>query len=229
MRSTMDPRLFRQEITGEFVLAGGRAFPDFDDTPQGNVRADYAEYDPALPLCWALDFNVDPLCSGFIQHDRNGVIRVIDELALPDTVTNAACIALLDRVKERGWDLKNLTIYGDASGSQRRTSAATSGETDWTIVRNALRNFGPRFKVPASNPSIADTRNEVNAKICNAAGERTLFIHPRCKVLIANLRSLLWPSDLAEGHAAAWLRYFVDWEYPVRSNVTLSSDAFLVR
>lgn len=214
-RSSMDPRIFEQEYLGKFILAGGRAFPDFDVAI--HVNDEIAKYDPALPLCWALDFNVNPMCSGVIQH-HNGEVRVIDELSLPDTVTRMACVAFLDRAQQRGWKLDNLNIYGDASGNQRRSVGQTAGITDWIIIRNELRHIPLRMKVPGSNPPIPDTRNAVNTRLKSADGIVRMYINSKCRTLIHDLRSLLWPSDMDEGHAVAWLRYFTDWEYPIRSN-----------
>jgi hypothetical protein len=207
-RRRLDPRVFEQEYGGAFVLASGRAFPDFDAA--AHVKP--CPYDPALPLCWSLDFNIDPMCSGVIQHHK-GIVRVIDELSLPDTQTDVACTAFLERAQKNGWRLDNLAIYGDASGDARDS---TSGTTDWVIVRNRLRNIpGLRFKVPACNPPIKDTINAVNAKLKNAAGVVSLFIDPACEGLIDDMKSALWPSDLEPQHRVAWLRYFVEREYPV--------------
>jgi hypothetical protein len=75
----MDPRLFEQEMLGKFILAGGRAFADFD----AKVHVKDVPYDAELPICWSLDFNINPMCSGIIQH-KNGIINVLDELVLPE-------------------------------------------------------------------------------------------------------------------------------------------------
>ena len=87
-RRRMDPRLFEQEMLGQFVLTGGRAFPDFH--AESHVQP--TRYDPDLPICWSLDFNINPMCSGVIQH-KDGKISVIEELVLPDTKTDLAVTA----------------------------------------------------------------------------------------------------------------------------------------
>lgn len=212
MRRTMDPRMFVQETTGKFILRNGRAFPDFDAA----IHVGSVAYDPALPICWSLDFNINPMCSGVIQHYK-GEVRILKELVLPDTKTDAAITAFLSAAKERGWKLDNVTIYGDASGSARDS---TSGVSDWYIVRNRLRELlGDRFsmRVPRANPGIKDTINAVNAKLMAADGTVSLRIDPSCVTLLDNFRTALWPSpnDLADEHCLAWLRYFVDKEYPI--------------
>jgi hypothetical protein len=220
-RRRMDPRLFEQEMLGRFVLAGGRAFPDFD--PKQHVRAD-VEYDPKLPICWSLDFNIDPMCSGIVQH-RDGQIKVLDELTLPDTKTDTAVTTFLDRLAERGWQPRQIVIYGDATGNARDS---TSGTSDWIIVKNRL-NGVPGLKVtdhvPRSNPAIKDTLNAINAKLKSADGTVSLHIHSRCTRLIEDFRNALWPSPnlLQDEHALAWLRYFVHRAYPIKLHRSATS------
>jgi hypothetical protein len=206
----MDPRLFEQEMLGKFILAGGRAFPDFD--PKVHVKE--IEYDPHLPLCWSLDFNINPMCSGIIQH-QGGQVRVLDELVLPQSKTDAAVDAFLERLDARDWNADDLHIYGDATGNARDS---TSGTSDWLIVKNRLKTLKPTFKVPRANPPIKATINAVNARLKNADGTVSLAIHPRCSQLIDDFRNALWPSPtlLHDEHSLAWLRYFVHREYPIR-------------
>jgi hypothetical protein len=206
----MDPRLFEQEMMGRFILTGGRAFPDFS----AELHVKEADYDPALPICWSLDFNINPMCSGLIQH-KAGKITVLDELVLPDTKTDIAVTACLDRAAGRGWDLTNVHVYGDATGNSRDS---TSGLSDWIIVKNRLRHLSPKFNVPRANPAIKETINAINAKLKSADGTVSLTIHPRCQQLVTDFRNALWPSPklLHDEHSIAWLRYFVHREYPIR-------------
>ena len=137
----MDPRLFEQEMLGKFILAGGRAFPDF---PTLKPTSQPCTYDPKLPLCWSLDFNINPMCSGIIQH-CDGLVNVLDELVLPDTKTDVAVTAFLDRCAQHHWNATELHVYGDATGNARDS---TSGISDWIIVKNRLAHLKPNFKVP---------------------------------------------------------------------------------
>jgi hypothetical protein len=207
-RRRLDPKIFEQEYLGKFVISRGKAFADFDSA----VHVKPVEYDPALPICWSLDFNIDPMCSGVIQHHA-GQVRVIDELTLPDTHTDAACTIFLERASSAGWDLNGLRVYGDASGWARDS---TSGVSDWYIVFNRLKALSPRKKVPRRNPPVKDTINAVRAKLRSPDRSAGLTIDPRCRTLTGDLRSALWPGDLDAQHALAWLRYFVAEEYPIR-------------
>jgi hypothetical protein len=174
-----------------------------------------------MRICWSLDFNIDTMCSGVIQHDGR-TVRVIDEFSLPDTDTDSACDAFLVRAAERGWDLKDITIYGDATGWARDS---TNGKSDWAIVLRRLHNLSPRLKVPRSNPAVKDTINGVRAMLRSADGPARLSIDPRCNRLIQDLRNAVWPGDIEDQHALSWLRYFIDWEYSIGMPAAASAGA----
>jgi hypothetical protein len=215
-KSTMDQAMFDQEFRGRFVLAGGAAFPKFD--PAINVGT--VEYDPHLPLCWSLDFNINPMCSGIIQHlPTHGEVRVLAELALPHTRTQDAVDEFLALCRQRGWRLDDIRLYGDATGEGRQRQ---SGLSDWYVIGNRLGECGVPRKdwcmfVPSVNPEIKDTINSVNARICDGNGKPGLFIDPSCKHLISDLRTAIWPDKnrMEQNHCLAWLRYFVQREYAV--------------
>jgi hypothetical protein len=127
----------------------------------------------------------------------------------------------------------NVSIYGDATGEQRKTSAS---RTDWQIVKNFFGRYTDRyharFCVPSANPPVKDRINCVNAVLRNHAGERRLRIDPRCKQLIKDLEQVGWKADphgnpLAEldksdfmrTHASDALGYLVAREYPIRAQM----------
>jgi hypothetical protein len=88
-----------------------------------------------------------------------------------------------------------LHIYGDATGSSRKTPAS---RTDWQIVENFFTHQFCNIsrKVSSSNPPVKDRVNCVNAMLCNQAGQRRLQIDPRCKQLIQDLERVHWRSDV---------------------------------
>jgi hypothetical protein len=210
-RRRLDSRIFEQEYLGRFIIAKGRAFADFD--PAVHVRP--TPYDPALPICWSLDFNIDPMCSGIIQHHA-GNVRVIDELCLPDTDTDSACDAFLEKAARNNWNLRGLSIYGDATG---RARDSTSGTTDWDIVMTRLARLTPILRVERRNPPVKDTINAVRARLRMFDGSSHLSIDPRCQQLILDLRSAVVTENLDQHHALAWLRYFVQRQYPIQSPI----------
>jgi hypothetical protein len=213
MRSQMSPDVAKQYLDGfGMPMSGGNAFPDFD---VARHAAKPVPYDPALPICWSLDFNVNPMCSGVMQKHKDGV-RVIHEFFLRETETAVACKTFIDTAKAKNWNLRGLTIYGDATG---RARDSTSGASDWAIIQQHLSGYMSLgcIRVPDSNPLVKDTINSVRSLLLTADGKSHVAIDPSCMVLIADLRSALWPDkhNLEGNHALAWFRYFVDYEFPV--------------
>lgn len=209
LKASYDDRFYRQEVLGEYLPQfAGQVYYTFDRA--ANVRA--LEYDPSLPLCWALDYNIDPMCSVLCQlrdvttreemllGRRVTEIHVIDELVLPDARTETACKALWDRIQQaqllqRG--LRAIRVYGDASGAARRTSSLRS---DWQIVKDFLRRDTPleaTFRIPPANPPVRERVTEVCSVLQAADGRRRLLVDPRCKELIADLEQVAWKRDAA--------------------------------
>jgi hypothetical protein len=217
-RRELDERTYRQEYQASFENQGtGIAYYAFDRIH--NVRP--LRYDPKLLLFWAVDFNMNPLCS-VLGQTANGSVRILEELILPDSNTQAACEEFLDRTKK--WTTApeifdpplrldvssgpeeilrelqprplNVYVYGDATGEQRKTSAS---RTDWQIVKNFFGRYTDRyhakFQVPTANPPVKDRINCVNAMLRNHAGQHRLLIDPRCKQLIKDLEQVCWKAD----------------------------------
>jgi hypothetical protein len=243
----MDERTYRQEFQASFENLGtGIAYYAFDRAH--NVRP--LHYNPKLPLFWALDFNMNPLCS-VLGQTFNGVVHILDELILPDSNTLAACEEFLSRTRK--WttapevfdeplpldvanefeDLLaqlqplplNVYIYGDATGEQRKTSAS---RTDWQIVKNFFGRYLDRyrasFRVPSANPPVKDRINCVNAVLCNHAGQHRLRIDPRCKQLIKDFEQVCWKAD-PHGNPLAEL----DKSDPMRTHASDAAGYFVAR
>lgn len=221
-RKLLDKRTFEQEYEGKFILDSGRAFPDFSRITHVDVPEFLPVYRPNYPLCWTMDFNVDPFVSLVGQYDKlSGVMWVIDEVEAHSTVTPAMVRMFLERARERQWSVNNLRVYGDPKGHDRNTASKKENTTNWTLVREELEMAGLtqqqfRFRVRKSHRSIQATRNAVNSKLRNANGDVKLYISSNCRRLIKELDSALWPSELKEEHATAALRYWIDREYPVK-------------
>lgn len=189
----LDERTYRQEFQAQFEnQTSGRVYYCFDRTE--NVQG--LQYQRSHPIFWALDFNMNPMCS-VIGQKMGEQVHVLEELVLPDSNTWAACEAFLSRTAE--WTSHgplSLAIYGDASGDSRRTSAS---RTDWQIVREFLGRYPERYRtkfcVTASNPPVKDRANCMNARLRNQAGERRLMIDGSCKELIQDLERVHWKCD----------------------------------
>lgn len=189
---------------------GGAAFVDFNP----DIHKKPCSYDPALPICFSMDFNVNPFCCGVIQH-RNGEVRVIREIELHGSETNKMCEEFLRIANQEGWKLVDIKVYGDPAGNQRRTSAG--GETDWSIVQNILGKYMAPWglRIKNSTISVKNTVNAVRTRIRDASGVSHLLIDPQCSGLISNLLKATWPcrENLEPYHHLSWFRYFCDYEY----------------
>ncbi len=204
LKASYPERFYRQEVLGEYLpMFGGSVYYAFSDE---NVRE--LEYEPRTPILWALDFNLNPLCSIIGQlvplstypyDSRRGErqIHVLDEIALPRANTPEACEEFVERTRKwiPPYGMIKVEIYGDPAGEQRHTAAA---ETDYEILRQFFarrREYRVEFRYGSSAPLIKDRTNVVNGLLLTAAGGRRLFIAPRCRELIADLRQVSWKAD----------------------------------
>ncbi len=225
----LDERTYRQEFQASFEnLATGLVYYAFDRASNVQPLAPNTR----LLLCWSLDFNIDPMCAVIGQREDDAVY-VLDEIALRDSNTAAACGAFVDRMNP--WLLRcclpvEVHVYGDATGDARRSSAS---QTDWQLVRDFFHRhrdlLKPVLHIGSSNPAVRDRVNCVNAKLCNQAGIRKLLIDPRCKQLIQDLERVHWKtdsngnplneidkSDPARTHTSDALGYMIAAQFPMR-------------
>jgi Terminase RNaseH-like domain len=146
--------------------------------------------DSARPLIWALDFNVDPMCSVVAHVDRKGEVSVLDEIALHRATTEQACEEFERRF---GLPTAGVVVYGDASGAAMNTT----GYSDYQVIRSyfAARQAKVSYRVPKANPPVRDRVSLVNARLRNARGEVQLFIDPKCKELIDDFEQVSYQED----------------------------------
>ena len=187
LRASYDENFFRQEVMGDYLnVRGGLVYSSFDR--KRNVK----ELEPVhgQPLLWALDFNVDPLCSLVAQKVRDEV-RVLDEIVLRRATTEQLCEEFVQRF---GNPTSGVDVYGDASGSAMHTS---SDSTDYGVIRDFFRTRGVRvrFHVPKSNPSVRDRVVTMNGRLRNAADEVSMFVSPKCKELIDDFEQVSYEED----------------------------------
>ena len=235
----LDERLYRQEFEASFDSAVcGQAYYAFSRGE--NVRA--CEFRDGEPLIWALDFNVHPMCAVLAQSVGRD-IQVLEEMVLPDANTPVACDEFLKRTQE--WRRRGtvfVDVYGDASGHQRRTSGT---DTDWGLIREFFKRWTGEFRATmrttTSNPGVRDRVSLVNSRLLNAAGERRLFVDPKCRELIRDLERVRWQMDAAgqptseldksdrmRTHVNDALGYYVAQAFPMRIPGGLKDSGRLV-
>jgi hypothetical protein len=237
----LDERTYRQEFQASFENLGhGLVYYAFDRSR--NVCP--VQRQSEVALCWALDFNVNPMCSVIVQiedysttedryYGRRAVtVRVLDEIVLPNSNTAEMCQAFLNRIHGRNNSSSPTTVrvYGDAAGSAR----STAGRSDYQIIREFFRTE-PGFKVSyhnkASNPHVRDRVNAVNGLLCNTQRDRRLLLDPRCKRLIRDFEQVVWKADAHDNllpqldksnpeltHVSDALGYLVECEFGLQQN-----------
>jgi Terminase large subunit, T4likevirus-type, N-terminal len=222
MKSSYDPLFYRQEALGEYLnTQSGRVYHGWSEAnEEGTLR-----YVPAEGLCWALDFNVDPMAAVIAQFLK-GRVHVLKELFLRNSDTISMCERFeqtvqpfADAYRAANGTALPVTVYGDATGEAR----STSSKTDYDLIRENFRNrsqFKLQFDYPRSNPPVRDRVNSVNAMLKNASGDIRTRVHPECKELITDFLEVVWKqgalsfeldkvSDKARTHLSDALGYMI--------------------
>jgi hypothetical protein len=183
LKGSYDARFYEQEVLGQYLsMHAGKVYVSFER--EGNVVK--AEVEERLPLLWALDFNVDPMCSVVAQVYGDGRVAVLDEIVLSRATTYDACDEFCRRF---GSHLGGLVVYADATGARLQTT----GKSDLVILKEALRNYrGLDFQIPKSNPVVRERVQLMNAKLKSADGKRLLTMHPRCGELIRDFEQVTY-------------------------------------
>jgi hypothetical protein len=176
LRSTMDPRLYAQEIEASFVLQAGRVYHQFSR----DLDVHDVPLIPGPPLLIGMDFNVDPMTAVVCQK-VGGQCRVSAEIVLPNSNTFEMMAELLRR-----YPGQTGVVHPDPSGSARKTSAPV-GQTDHNIIRQAGWAVHALKQYP-----VVDRINSVNAMFRNVKGERRIVIDRKCTRLVRALEGLTY-------------------------------------
>lgn len=206
LAASYDDRFFKQEVLGEYLsLSSGAVYHAFNR--EKNVVP--VTYNPLIGLCWALDFNINPMVSAICQIEdesthadmlsgrRKVRLNVLDEIILPRSNTAEMCEEFVRRLQilTRNAHTVNLDVYGDPAGNSGSTA---SSKSDWQIIREHLGRvpgIKANFNVPAAHPAVKDRTNAVNGMLCASTGERKLFVASHCKELIRDLEQVVWKED----------------------------------
>ncbi|WP_205748237.1 phage terminase large subunit family protein [Dyadobacter bucti] len=205
-RRTLDPRTFRQEYEANFENYQGVVYYCFDRRKNHTDET----IKPREVLHIGMDFNVGKM-AGIVHGIREGLPRAMDELI--DVFDTPAMIKKID---ERYPD-HEIVVYPDASGDNRKSTNAS--ETDIALLKKA----GYKIKVDASNPSVKDRINSMNAMLCNTYEERRYLINTRkCPKYTQSLERQVWDEkgepDKKSGfdHPNDGGGYCITYLYPIR-------------
>jgi len=218
LRSTMDRKMYAQEIEALFELQQGRVYHAF--SREHNVSD--VSMVPDLPLLVGMDFNV-ALMTAVVAQKVGDQCHVFAEIVLPNSNT----FEMVDELRRRYPNRRGI-VHPDPSGAARKTSAAL-GQTDHTIIQQA------GWQVYAMKPyPIIDRIHSMNAMFQNANQERRLFIDRKCKNLIRALDGLTFKEgtnlpDKSTGldHISDALGYLVMGVFPMlRDEITITQQLF---
>lgn len=211
-REKLDQRDYDEQYGGVWQGTSGLVFFAFDE--QLNVTPE-AKYQPNEVIAVGSDFNVDPM-AWVIGHFKNETFTIFDELWMRNANTRMALDQLYARygAHQGGW-----AFFGDATSKARKTSAS---ESDYAQIRGDTRFQRAKIAYPRANPPRADRFAACNARLCNAAGDRRLLIHPKCKRLIWDLGNRAYvegSSDVDDygdlGHISDAMGYIIHYVRPV--------------
>lgn len=190
LKASYDADFYEQEVRGSYLNPSeGLVYRSF--SRERNVEA--AEVDEALPLIWALDFNVDPMSSVIAQVDGEEV-RVLDEIVLRRAGTSEACEEFLSRYPEFPAGLK---VYADASANHLHTSGGSDKEViEGFFLERGVR--GVRIEIPRSNPPVRQRVELVNGRMRSARGDVSLKVDPKCKELIKDFELVQYVAGTCE-------------------------------
>lgn len=182
LKRSYDDRFYEQEVLGQYLnVTAGRAYNQFDrNLHVGSTASNWRK-----PLLWALDFNVDPMCSIVAQMEGEHV-NVLDEIVLHRATTWDAC----EEFRRRNRAVGEVIVYGDCSGNR----AQTTGTSDYKMMKEFFRQAGMEhveFRVPRSNPAVRERLELVNATLKNANGDQRLLVDPKCKELIKDFEQVV--------------------------------------
>ncbi len=215
-------------IEGKYIdLKSGVCYHDFQ--LDRNVT-ELARYNPNLDLLLSWDFNLDPMVC-LVAQRRGNNLAVIDEIGLKHSNTPEVCRVIARKYGIQGFGhTRDIYIYGDATGG-KGTAEMTDYETIMAELQNRfvgelIRRWG------SSNPTHKKRIRAVNAKLSNARGKPSLFIHPQCRRVLRDLQRQVWSSKDHQskdkqqivqgetlGHASDCLDYLVVREWPWFRNV----------
>jgi len=211
----LDERQFRQEFLATFETYTGRIYYAFDRLQNVKPAPQQVSHTGDIGAIYVgMDFNIDPM-SAVIAVRQGDDLYVIDEIRMFSSNTQEA----VDEIKSR-YPKTKVWVYPDPAARQRKTSAG--GATDITILQNA----GFVVKSPNSHTPVRDRINAVNSRLCDATGQRRLYIANSCKYTLEGLERHTYKEntttpdkDSGYDHMMDALGYMVDYLFPVRKDI----------
>lgn len=222
IRHTIDPHKFAKEYLASFAESGSSVFYCFDRSVHVRKDLEYFKDDENVHI--GIDFNVGIMASAAFAL-RAGQMHFLDEFSgHPDTETLAVSL------KAKYGDRKILA-YPDPTGNARKSSAPV-GRTDFSI----LQSYGIQVMARPKSPPIIDSVAAVNRQLKTAAGDVSMYFHPRCLKTIKSMEQTMWidrnpdsatiDKSMGVEHWSDGVRYPTEFLFPVLSSVRRTVQGF---
>jgi hypothetical protein len=171
---TLAPEVFREQYLGEPTSFAGLVYRNFDR----DLNVIEHEYRDDWPTYCAVDFGYRMPAVLWIQEDAEGRAIIFDEFVEDNVPIEHLVDVIVNRgqrleVRGRGRKYELAGLFCDPSGE----GAQSSGLSDLAHLRAAGLN--PRYETSPRWRSVAAGVALVRGLVCNAAGERRLFIARR--------------------------------------------------
>jgi hypothetical protein len=244
-KGQMDPRLYEQELGGQFLSREGRVYYPFQRELQAAERL---SYHPRLPLIFCFDFNNAPGVAVVLQEQeykgsRENVAReitsAIGEVWIrKHSRTDMVCRKLIEDWHpvhgKKGKHQGEVYCYGDPTGGAQRTSGLHG--SDWDIIDNMLTQVwkDDLFICRDDGPPPQKARiNSMNARLMTEDRKIHLLIDPEeCEHFIEDLEAVTEiegtageidkKSDLMLTHTTDAVGYYMLKEHPMHRETVYS-------
>jgi len=234
MKKRMDPKLYAQEIGGEWVTLAGRVYWSF-------ARATHVKRYPMT--------HDSAIGDGFRDVTRTFTGRRFGQQAdhligvdfgdscssvIYKLLTNAAGHQILWAIDEVHFkEETNVQSLGQElkrRGYSRAVTIPDASDKTSDAGRRILRRAGFNVVGPRRNPGIQNRVNAVLAKLRNAHEETTMFVDPKCRQFIKALESQTWANgkpDKTSGydHILDAAGYPVVYLFPAGWDAAMNSGA----
>lgn len=223
-KKELSPRQYRQEYLAEFVTSTGRIYEDYCEK---NYTTEFIQAHEEIH--YFCDFNFTPMSHG-LAVIRNDNVFVLDEIILEGAKGYMNVMEFCEKYKNH--KNKKINLYGDASGQAGQKHGLDS---EYSLMIKEFRKNGWEVlkKVKKANPAIKDRQNAVNSLVCNALGERRLFVNPAlAKWMDKGMLTTVFKkgstfqeeqSDNVYQHITTGLGYFIDYVMPAKGKFDFES------
>lgn len=174
VKAQMTPDEFAQEHLADFTIVAGAVYPDFKETENVTLEA---EYHPDYPVLWCADDGyTNPRVIGLWQQRPmfgvEGCYCLFDLLYVTQELAGVS----IQRVIDRDYELPEW-VYYDPAAAEFGAVCQSFGLATW----GAYNNIHEGIKV-------------VRRFILDGNGVRRLFIHPRCRAAIDEIMAYAFPE-----------------------------------